>query len=73
MITLTRLNGRKVIINVFLIEMMEETPDTVITLTTGNKIVVLEKASDVISLVQKYMRSIGALNIAVKSQDLEGS
>jgi len=42
MINLSRLNGEKIVINIDLIEMVEETPDTVITLTTGKKIVVRE-------------------------------
>jgi len=42
MINLSRLNGEKIMINVDLIELVEETPDTVITLTTGKKILVRE-------------------------------
>jgi len=42
MINLTRLNGEKIVINIDLIEMVEETPDTIITLTTGKKILVRE-------------------------------
>jgi flagellar protein FlbD len=42
MIYVTRLNGEKIMLNSALIEVMEETPDTVITLTTGKKILVLE-------------------------------
>ena len=38
MIEITKLNGQKVLINPSLIEMVEETPDTVISLTTGRKI-----------------------------------
>lgn len=39
MIEVTRLNGKGLTINSDLIEMIEETPDTVITLTTGKKII----------------------------------
>lgn len=42
MIYLTRLNGERIVINIDLIELMEETPDTIITLTTGKKLVVRE-------------------------------
>ena len=59
MITVTRLNGTKFYINALLIETIEETPDTFITLTTGKKMLVLEKAVDVISSMQSYLRSIG--------------
>mgnify|MGYP000762690076 CR=1 FL=1 len=43
MIEVTRINGTKIMINSDIIEMMEETPDTVITLTNGHKYIVSEK------------------------------
>lgn len=42
MIYVTRLNGERLALNIDIIEQMEETPDTVITLTTGKKLVVKE-------------------------------
>ena len=42
MIEVTRLNGTTVLINAELIELVEETPDTVISLTTGRKLIVKE-------------------------------
>jgi len=42
MIYVTRLNGERLALNIDIIEQMEETPDTVITLTTGKKLVVRE-------------------------------
>lgn len=39
MIDVTRMNGSLLTVNNHLIEMVEETPDTVITLTTGKKII----------------------------------
>ena len=44
MIYVTRLNHSSVVLNCDLIEHIEATPDTVITLTTGQKITVLETA-----------------------------
>ena len=38
MIEVTKINGVKVLVNPDLIELVEETPDTVLTLTTGKKI-----------------------------------
>ncbi len=73
MVTLTRLNGTPVTLNALLIEMIEETPDTLITLTTGKKIIVLEKVPIVVSLVQHYMQSIAAIKAVVKSREQEGS
>lgn len=73
MIQVTRLNGSKLVINAILIEMMEATPDTVISLTTGNKIIVRESVADVISLVVDYMRHTGSFGMSVKRQGLEES
>ena len=42
MIDVTKVNGKKFTLNSRLIETIEETPDTVITLTTGKKIIVKE-------------------------------
>ena len=63
MIAVTRLNRVEVVLNSDLIELIETTPDTVITLTTGQKIMVLEPASEVIARVVRFRRSImnGAL------------
>ncbi|MFD0698378.1 flagellar FlbD family protein [Paenibacillus sp. GCM10027628] len=73
MISLTRLNGKTIFLNAILIEMIEETPDTMITLTTGKKITVLEKAEVVVSLVRTYMQEIGSIRATIKSMDMEGS
>ncbi|MFC5702127.1 flagellar FlbD family protein [Cohnella faecalis] len=61
MIAVTRLNGTKFTINALLIETVEETPDTMITLTTGKKFIVMENSSDVIRSIRHYLRSIGVL------------
>ena len=53
-IEVTRLNGKGLTINSVLIEMIEETPDTVITLTTGKKIIVKESRQMVKNLVKLY-------------------
>ncbi len=58
MIELTRLNDKKFIINAELIEKVEETPDTVITLTSGNKFVVKESRQEVKNLVILYKKEI---------------
>ncbi|MBD2870732.1 flagellar FlbD family protein [Paenibacillus arenilitoris] len=72
MITVTRLNGTKVIINALLIELIEESADTVITLTTGKKLVVKEKSAELVSLNVQYLRSIGLIAAAQKSEHTEG-
>ena len=58
MIELTRLNEVKFSINPELIEIVETTPDTVITLTTGRKFIVKESRQEVKNLVLSYKREI---------------
>lgn len=71
MIRVTRLNGSTILVNAILIETIEQTPDTIITLTTGKKIMVLEKAQDVVLLVNTYMSTIGAIRLAIKTNSHE--
>lgn len=58
MIRVTRLNRTPVILNSDLIEQIESTPDTVISLTTGERIMVLESPDEVIESVVSFRRSI---------------
>jgi len=58
MIQVTRLNHVPLVLNSDLIEFVEVTPDTVITLTTREKIRVRESAEEVISKVVEFRRSV---------------
>jgi flagellar protein FlbD len=58
MIRITRLNGAPMILNSDLIEHIEETPDTVIALTTGQSLRVRENAEEVLSRVIDFRRTI---------------
>jgi flagellar protein FlbD len=58
MIKLTRLNHEPLVLNSDLIEHMEITPDTVITLTSGQKLMVQETADEVIARVIQFRRAI---------------
>lgn len=58
MIRLTRLNHAAMVLNADLIEHIDVTPDTVISLTTGEKLMVLETAEEVVERVVKFRRSI---------------
>jgi flagellar protein FlbD len=60
MIDVTRMNGTVFSINNDLIETIEEMPDTVITLTTGKKIIVKESRQEVKNLVKLYKREINS-------------
>lgn len=54
MILVTRLNGSQFYINAELIQVVESTPDTVISLTTNFKVVVKEDAQEVIRRIIEY-------------------
>ena len=60
LIDVTKMNGAVISINNHLIELVEETPDTVITLTTGRKIIVKESRQEVKNLVKLYEREISS-------------
>ncbi len=58
MIKVTRLNSEVIYMNADLIEYVETTPDTVISLTTGEKFMVLETPDQIVDLVVAYNRRI---------------
>ena len=63
MIELTKLNNVKFMLNEDLIETMEETPDTVLSLTTGKKYVVKESGQEIANLIKSYRREIFAVQM----------
>lgn len=63
MITVTRLNDSELVINADLIEYIEAIPDTIISLTTGKKIMVKETVDEVISKVENFKRKIHQIEI----------
>jgi flagellar protein FlbD len=63
MIRVTRLNAAGLVINSDLIEFIESTPDTMISLTTGKKIMVQETIDDVINRVAEFKRLSSARDI----------
>ena len=64
MIKLTRINGKEFVVNSELIEFIEETPDTVISLTTDKKIIVAESVDEVIERIVKYRQKSCILPIS---------
>lgn len=60
MIEVTKINGSRVLVNPDLIELVEETPDTVIAFTTGRKIIVKESRQEVKNLVKSYRKEVFA-------------
>ena len=58
MITLRQINGKEIIVNAEHISHIEKTPNTVITLLSGNKMVVAETPEEVVQKVIAYKREI---------------
>ena len=58
MIPLTRPDGTPFLVNPDRIELVEETPDTVITLADGKKVLVRETATEVATRFHYYQRSL---------------
>ena len=75
MIQLTRLNKKSIVVNSDLIEFIENAPDTVITLVTGEKVVVTETIEEIIDRIVLFRRrllpaSLAALPpVVLSSQD----
>jgi flagellar protein FlbD len=69
MIHVTRINHVPLVLNSDLIEHLETTPDTVISLTTGHKFVVLESADEVVRRVVAFRREISLLGHLPLPQD----
>jgi flagellar protein FlbD len=57
-IQLTRLNNQPLVVNADLIKLIEQAPDTVITLVTGEKLVVREKTEEVVRRVIGFRREL---------------
>jgi len=72
MIRLTRINHVPLVLNADLIEHVDVTPDTVITLTTGQKIMVLEGPEEVIAKVIDFRRLINMPGELARARTEEG-
>ena len=58
MIYVTKLNNVEILLNEDLIEVVEETPDTIVTLTTGRKLIVKETKEELYQKVYEYKNAI---------------
>jgi flagellar protein FlbD len=63
MITLTRLNDKAFVLNAELIKTVEETPDTVITLMSGDRMMVRETPREVVDKAIEYARQVRGLRV----------
>lgn len=61
MIKLTRLNGEEFVLNADLIQFVESRPDTFVTLTTNERLIVRESMAEVVRRTLDYARSIRML------------
>jgi len=61
MITVTRLNGQEFVLNADLIKLIEQRPDTIITLINGDHVVVREPSKEVIERVIEFGRRLRRL------------
>ena len=59
MIKVTRLNDSDLVVNAELIEFVESTPDTILSLTTGKKIMVRESIDEIIERVAAFKHMAG--------------
>jgi len=59
MIELRLINDTQLVVNSDLIEFIEATPDTVISLSTGKKVIVKESVPEVIDKIVEFRRRLG--------------
>jgi|WetSurMetagenome_2_1015567.scaffolds.fasta_scaffold324603_2 flagellar protein FlbD len=72
MIEVTRINGEAIIVNALMIEFVEATPDTVISLMTGRKLMVKESLQTVRQSAEKYHRLIGPFPRPQEGEEVMG-
>ena len=58
MIAVTKLNGEHFMVNAELVELVESTPDTIVSLTTGKKYMVRETVDEIVDRIIQYRRQI---------------
>lgn len=63
MITVTRLDGRVVVINAEMIKMIEATPDTIVTLLNGDAVLVKESVDEVVRRAIEYARQVRSFQV----------
>ncbi len=62
MIAVTKLNGKRFVVNAEMIRYIESTPDTMITLSTGDKVIVQESIDAIVQLTIEYKRQLNILS-----------
>jgi flagellar protein FlbD len=72
MVKVTKINGAPLVINAELVETIEFTPDTIVTLTTGKKVILKDSVDDLIQRIVEYRRTVlDRLTVVDKSKRTE--
>lgn len=69
MINVTKLNGSRLVINADLVEFVESTPDTLLSLTTGRKLMIKEDLETVVQMIIDYRRQSRSHPVPVGGPD----
>ena len=65
MITVKKINKKEIVVNCELIQTVEGVPDTVIQLTTGDKLIVSDRPEDIVRKVLDYRRAVNCSGIDI--------
>lgn len=69
MITVHRLNGQPFVVNAFHIVSIERTPDTILTLFGGAKMLVSDSCEDIVARIEAFVGHIGHCATPISSVD----
>jgi flagellar protein FlbD len=71
MVQLTKLNGNVIVVNADLVEFIEETPDCLLSMTTGRRLMVRERLPEVLEQLREYRRGVrGAYAVPAGGEDI---
>jgi len=68
MIHLTSLKGEAFYLNEILVYRIDQVPDTLITLTDGNKLRVSESPEEVVDKIREYQKSVGVMFKVIRTE-----
>jgi flagellar protein FlbD len=71
MIEVNKINGKRVLVNPDLIRYIESTPDTVLTFTDGERVMVQDKPDELVKKIIRYRQECGQPSIK-ESSDVRG-
>ena len=59
MIKVTKINGTELVVNADFVEVIECTPDTIVTLNTGKKLILKDTVDEIVKKIIDYKKSMG--------------